>query len=98
MVIMTTEDWAGFSLALLMKIRQIDARIDKADDHLKKGYIKLIGLIESLLLMKPLDGDKYTLDILDCLDALIAALYYQAEFKDPEKRFDEKLNEFWNKW
>lgn len=95
---MKEEDWAGFSLALLMDIRRIDARINKADKHLQEGYTKLIGLIESLLLLKPSDSDKYTLDILDCLDYLVDALYYETEFKDPVKRFDDKLDEFWSKW
>lgn len=95
---MTERDWIGFSLGLVMKIRQIDERINSAPKHLQEGYTKLIGLIESLLLLRPQDADKYVMDILDCLDYLIDALYYQAEFKDPEKRFDENLNEFWNKW
>ncbi|MBT8900491.1 hypothetical protein ACXO2Y_08835 [Lactobacillus delbrueckii subsp. bulgaricus] len=95
---MKAEDWAGFSLALLRDIRQIDVRINKADRHLQEGYTKLIGLIESLLLLNPSDGDKYMLDVIDCLDALVDALYYETEFKDPVKRFDEKLDEFWSKW
>jgi hypothetical protein len=95
---LTERDLIGFSLSLVMDIRQIDERINSAPKHLQEGYTKLIGLIESLLLLMSSDADKYVLDILDCLNYLIDALYYQDEFEDPEKRFDEKLNEFWNKW
>ena len=94
---MKEEDWAGFFLAGLRDIRRIDAQIKKADRHLQEGYNKLLGLIESLLLLKPSDGDKYMLDVIDCLDALVDALY-ETEFKDPVKRFDEKLDELWSKW
>lgn len=52
---MTEQDWVGFSLGLVMKIRRIDERITSAPKHLQEGYTKLIGLIESLLLLRPQD-------------------------------------------
>lgn len=95
---MKADEWAGLTLALLLDMRQIDAKIYNADDHLQKSYKKLLDLLESLLLFKPLDGENYMLDALTCLDCLIDALYPEPEFDDPVKRFDKALGEFWDKW